>query len=150
MLAIRTRSFASAIALIAALPFGFACSDDPVDEGDPAEAVVTMRLTVGTQTLTINESGTVTGGPLVLPRGNTVVTAVFLDDANAVVGGLDTEFRLEVRSDNANVATFTRTSAFVGTLVGVAAGQTTLRFALFHVAENHEDFGFFPVPTTVQ
>jgi hypothetical protein len=137
-------------AALAVLPFAFACNDDPADEGDPAEAVVAMRLTVGSQTITINETGAVTGGPIVLPRGNTNIAAVFLDAANATVSGLDAEFRLEVTTDNASIAAFSRTSSFAGTLVGAAAGQTVLRFALFHVEENHEDFGFYPVPVTVQ
>ena len=146
----RFRSFHTTVALLAIVPFALACNDDPADEGDPAEAVVAMRLTVGGQTITISETGAVTGGPIVIPRANTAIAAVFLDAANAVVSGLDAEFRLEVTSDNASIATFARISAFAGTLTGVAAGQTTLRFALFHVAENHEDFGFYPVPTTVQ
>jgi hypothetical protein len=109
-----------------------------------------MRLTVGAQVITIDDSGGVTGGPIVIPIGNTPISAVFLDENDDVVPGLNAEFRLEVESNNANVATFSRTAAFTGNLVGVAAGQTVLRFALFHVAENHEDFGFFDVSTTVQ
>jgi len=149
MLPIRFRARAAALSLIALTALA-ACDDSPTDEGDPAESVVAMRLTVGTQTITINESGTVTGGPIVLPRGNTVISAVFLDAGNAIVAGLDAEFRLEVTTDNAGIATFTRLGTFNGTLTGVAVGQTTLRFALFHVEEDHEDFGFFGVPTTVQ
>lgn len=136
-------------ATLAMLPALGSCSDDPADEGDPAEAVVAMRLTVGAQIITIND-GNVTGGPIVIPIGNTPITAVFLDVSNGVVSGLDAEFRLEVASDNSNIATFSRTTAFAGNLAGVAAGQTTLSFSLFHVEENHSDFGPFPVQTTVQ
>jgi hypothetical protein len=142
----------SKLQLWAALPLILAfaaCGDDPVaQEEDPADAVVAMRLVVGSQTITVSDNGTVTGGPIVLPRGNTTITASFLDDANAVVTGLD-EFRLEVTTDNAAVASFTRTSAFVGNLVGSAAGQTILRFSLWHIAEGHNDFGPLPVSTTV-
>jgi hypothetical protein len=147
---IRFRSHASVLALFALSSAATACGDDPViEEPDPAEEVVAMRLTIGSQTITINELGTVTGGPILLPRANTTVTAVFLDEDDSIVTGLDAEFRLEVTIGNTTLATFTRTGAFSGTLAGVAAGQTTIEFALFHVAENHEDFGFFPVPTTV-
>ncbi|MCI0436606.1 MAG: hypothetical protein L0271_23655 [Gemmatimonadetes bacterium] len=138
--------------ILAVLPLVLAfaaCSDDPMEEEeDPAEAVVAMRLVVGNQTITVADNGTVTGGPINLTQGNTAVTASFLDAANAVVGGLD-DFRLEVTSDNAAVASFARTGAFTGNLVGAAAGQTTLRFSLFHIQEQHDDFGPLPVPTVV-
>jgi hypothetical protein len=142
------RRFAIALPLL--MLVAAACGDDPVAEEDPAEAVVAMRLTIGTQTITVSDNGTVTGGPIMIPVGNTAITAAFLDDANQVVTGLDAEFRLDVTTNNANVATFTATSAFAGNLTGVAAGQTILEFALFHIEENHEDFGYHDVPVTVQ
>jgi len=127
-----------------------ACDDDPADEGDPAEAVVAMRLTVGSQTITVDEFGAVTGGPIAVPVGTTTVTAAFLDANNQVVTGLDAEFRIDVISNNTNIATFTRTGTFTGNLIGVAAGQTSMEFALFHIEEDHEDFGYHDVPVTVQ
>jgi hypothetical protein len=147
---VRFRSLASVLAVFTLGAAATACDDDPlIEDPDPAEAVVAIRLTVGAQTITINDLGTVTGGPIVLPRAATTVTAVFLDEDDAIVAGLDAEFRLEVTIANGSLVTFSRTAAFSGTLTGVAAGQTTLEFALFHIEENHEDFGFFPVPTTV-
>jgi hypothetical protein len=143
------RPFLSRFALVA-LVAAAACDDDPVEEGDPAEAVVAMRLTVGSQIITVDEFGAVTGGPIVIAVGNTTITAVFLDDAGQVVPGLNAEFRLDVISNNSTVATFTSTGAFTGNLVGVAAGQTVMEFALFHIEEDHEDFGYHDVSVTVE
>ena len=144
---IRFRSFLPYFAMFTLLAVA-ACDDDPVEPEDPADAVVTMRLTVGTQAINITD-GNVTGGPINLSVGNMAITATFLDDAGAQVTGLD-DFELRVTSDNATVASFNRTGAFAGNLVGAAAGQTILRFSLFHLEEQHDDFGPFPVSVTVQ
>ncbi len=128
-----------------------ACGDDTA-EPDPEPEVATMRLTVGTQTITVNTSGTVTGGPLVVTRGTNVAVAATWLRADGTADPLVTtaEFRLSGTSDNAATATFTHTAGFSGTIAGVAAGTTQLRFGLLHIAENHNDFGPFPVPVTVQ
>ena len=146
----RTRftSVLSRLALISLV--AVSCDDDPADEGDPAEAVVAMRLTVGTQTITVDGFGNVSGGPITIPVGTTPITGAFLDAAGQVVTGLDAEFRLDVITNDANVATFAATGTFAGNLLGVAAGQTTLRFALYHIEEDHEDFGYHNVLVIVQ
>lgn len=61
----------------------------------------------------------------------------------------ESTFELAVEIDDESIVTFTRASAFAGTLNKVAAGSTSATFALFHVEEGHEDFGPFPVPITV-
>jgi hypothetical protein len=126
-----------------------ACGDDEVD---PEPQVETMRLVVGTQTITVNSSGTVTGGPIVVARNTpTTVTATFLR-ANGTADPLVTtaEFRLKGATDNAAIATFTFTTGFSGTITGLAAGTTLVRFSLLHIEEDHDDFGPHPVPITVQ
>jgi hypothetical protein len=53
----------------------------------------------------------------------------------------DTEFELRVESANTSVVTFTPTGAFTGTLNGLTAGNTTMEFVLWHLEEDHDEFG---------
>lgn len=128
------------------------CGDSTGPEEEEHEPeVATMRLTVGSQTINVAEDGTVTGGPIVIPVGNTTISAQFLLASGQPEPLVTADvFQLNVDSDNTGVAGFTRTAAFGGSLVGTAAGSTILRFALFHIEEGHEDFGPFPVSVTVQ
>jgi hypothetical protein len=118
-----------------------ACSDDPV-EADPEPEVATLRLVIGTQTVSVNvASGVVTGGPVVIARGNTNVTATFLradGSAEPLVTG--TLFRLDGTSSNNAVLTYTSTGPFTGTLNGLQAGNGTVTFALFHLEEGHNEW----------
>jgi hypothetical protein len=131
-----------------ALAFG-ACSN-ATDEGAEPE-VVMMRLTIGAQTITVSDNGTVTGGPIAITATGTVtVSAQFLrDDGTPDPLVTDALFQLNADPANAGIVTFSRTGAFTGTLTGVSAGSTTIEFSLFHISEGHEDFGPFPVPVEV-
>jgi hypothetical protein len=134
------------LAITGALLVG--CDDDGTEpEDDPADAIEEMRLTIGSGTVTIDRGGNVSGGPVTIAAGATVVTAVFLDDEGATVGGLD-EFELRVTPTNTGIMTWQSTSAFSGTLTHVSAGSTTVGFALYHIEEMHEDFGPFDVSIT--
>ncbi|MGI9629246.1 MAG: hypothetical protein ACR2QM_20655 [Longimicrobiales bacterium] len=128
-----------------------ACGDDTPMEEEQEPQVATMRLTVGAQTVDVAEDGTVTGGPISIPVGMTAVSVEFLL-ASGQPEPLVTaaEFQANVASDDETTVTFTRTSAFAGMLDGVASGSAVLSFSLFHIEEAHEDFGPFPVSTTVQ
>ncbi|MBM3899712.1 MAG: hypothetical protein FJ362_06105 [Gemmatimonadetes bacterium] len=137
--------------VLAALTLGLgACKDStgPDDHGH-AEEVHAMRITLANGTsVTVGETGTVTG-TLTIPRGvATAFTVTFLDDDGVVVDDLKaTEFQASV-SPNAGI-TFVRTGAFTGTLQGATAGTVIVRFGLFHVPHSHHDFGPFPVPVTI-
>jgi hypothetical protein len=126
------------------------CGSDPVDE-EPEPEVATMRLTIGSQTYDVDDSGNLTGGPITIPVGSTSVSAQFLraDDTPEPLVTSDV-FELRIEPADAAIADFTRGGAFNGTLVGIAAGSTTMDFALFHLDEQHEDFGPFPLSVTVQ
>jgi hypothetical protein len=111
-----------------------------------------MRLTVGASSVEVEEDGTVTGGPLMVPAGNSTLTVEWLradgtDDPLVT----DEEFQLIATVSNTAVLTATRVDAFSFTINGLQAGQsTTVEFALFHIEEQHEDFGPFTVTLQVQ
>jgi hypothetical protein len=131
-----------------ALPFIAACDEDPVEPDEHAEELAEVRLTVGSQTLTINEGGA--QGDLTIPNGPSSVTATFLaGDGDAVT--LDgEEFEIRLNTQNAAIVTFTRTGPFAGTLTGVADGSAVVAVSVFHKEEGHDDFGPFNVNVTVQ
>lgn len=135
-----------AAAVLAVLATGCKESTDP-EENEPE--VATMRLTVGTSTVTVSENGTVTGGPLRITTADQALTATFLK-ADGSVESLVTaaEFRLDVTGGTG--ITFTRTGSFAGNIRGAAASTTNVNVSLFHLIENHADFGPFTVPVQVQ
>lgn len=141
-----------ALAIAATFAVG-ACDSDSTgpDDHDHAEEVASIRLTVGSQTITIAENGAVTGGPVILTAGGaTAISAEFLADDGDEVDVHDDDFRLDIEPSNTGVVAFARTGAFAGTLSGVAAGQTQVAVSLFHLEENHPDFGPFDVSVSVQ
>jgi hypothetical protein len=142
-----TRYLTLALALTAA-----ACGDDDPVEPDPEPEVATMRLTVGSTSVTIASNGA-QSAPLPVALGANTITAAFLR-ADGSVEPLVTadEFELQVTPTTPTNLTFARTDAFTGTLTvtGLTSGQnTTAQMALFHKIEQHEDFGPFPVTLRV-
>jgi hypothetical protein len=119
------------------------------EEAEQEPEVAIMRLAVGGQTVDVADDGTVTGGPITL-NGTETITATFLKaDGTAETLVTADEFELQVTPSSAAL-TFTRTSAFAGSLTAVTAGSAQIEVALFHLVEQHEDFGPFNVPVTVQ
>jgi hypothetical protein len=136
----------SAVAVLASLALGAtACSED--DLGHELH-VDLMRITVGAQQLTVNSAGAVTGTVNIVQGVATNVTVEFLDDAmaDALAEHAD-DFQVQVEPDAG--ITFTRSGPFAGTITGTDIGAISVSFALFHIEENHEDFGPFPVNITV-
>ena len=119
------------------------------EEAEPD--VSSIRVTVGTQTITISSNGTVTGGPITITRPTApALSASFLKadgTQDAIAHGSD--FELNAVSASATLLTFTRTSGFAGTLTGLAAGSTQLAVSLRHIADGDAHFGPFNVPVTV-
>jgi hypothetical protein len=123
-----------------------ACSDDPPEEEEPE--VETMRLVIGATTVNFTGSScTPSVANVTIPTAGATVTATFLKaDGTPETLVNDTEFELRVEP----AGRFTRTSAFVGTISGGAAGTANLTFALFHKVEQHSDFGPCSLPVIVQ
>ena len=151
---LRPRRALVAAATLAAVALAAACDDGDDITGEDEPDVDRMELSVGTSVVNVSASGQVTGGPLVLPRGTSTVTARFLrQDGTPDPQVTTTEFRLAAYTLPSG-ATFTATAGtFAGALSmpSVLAGQAlTIGFSLFHVGEQHDDFGPFPVPVRVQ
>jgi hypothetical protein len=139
-----TRRLAAALLLSANAT---ACKES-TDPGENEPEVASIRLTVGASTVTIAENGAVTGGPLRITTADQPLTASFLK-ADGSVESLVTssEFRLDVTGGTG--VTFARTGPFAGTIRGSAATTSTVTVSLFHLIENHADFGPFTVPVQV-
>ena len=128
-----SRILAFAVMLPAAL---IACDDE--DETDPGAEVASVRITAGTQVVTINEAGVATGS-LTIPRNTaTAITAVTLR-ANGSAVTLPGEFRLDLFPPAS--ITFGRTGNFAGTLTGTTAGTFNINTCVFHTGEGHCDWG---------
>ena len=128
-----------------------ACGSNPTSAEDGEANVSSVRLTVGRQTITVSNTGTVTGGPITITRPTPVtISAVFLNAAGVqdpvAHGG---NFQLNATPADTTILTFARSSAFAGTLTGAAAGSTNLSVSLFHVTGGDNDLGPFPVPVVV-
>jgi hypothetical protein len=138
------------LALLLLVPTLSACDDDEEVEVDPADALAFVELTMGGVTLRLNESGNpVSGGPLIVAVGATLpITARVLDeDGNDINSTLDD---FELRGTSPTGVTFASTGDFTGTITGVTAGAGNIRFELFHVVEQHADWGPHDVAITVQ
>lgn len=135
-----------AASALVGMAFVAGCGDED-DDHDHEPDVETMRVVIGGTT--VNFSGA-TCSPSVssvtIPTAGAAVTATFLDDDGAVLDIHDDEFRLEVEP----AARFTRSGAFSGNLSGGAAGAANISFALYHLEEQHTDFGPCTVSVVVQ
>jgi len=138
------------LALLLLVPAFSACSDDEEVEEDPAEAIEIIELTVGGVALRLDLDGNVvSGGPLTVAVGATVpLTARFLDEDGDDISSTLGDF--ELRGTSPTGVTFASTGDFTGTITGVTAGAGNIRFALYHVIEQHEDWGPHDVAITVQ
>jgi hypothetical protein len=138
------------LALLLLVPTFSSCNDDDEVEEDPADAIEFVELTMGGVTLRLNlQGGVVSGGPLTVAVGAALpITARFLDedgnDINSTLGDF------ELRGTEPTRVTFASTGDFTGTITGVTAGAGNIKFALFHVIEQHEDWGPHDVAITVQ
>ena len=128
------------VAALMLLPAMAACSDDsdPIENDDPAEDIVMIRLNIGGQTVDITEAGA--NRTIDVPRGTTALAATFLNAAgNTVTLSSSSTYALEVVSSNTGRLTFARTAPFAGNLNGLQTGAATLAVSILH--GSHTDFG---------
>ncbi len=140
------------LAAVLAVPaFVAGCSDSAAPDG--RVEVHAIRLTVGEQVITIEQGGAVTGGPLVIEVGDIGLTAQFLDQEGELAPVAPADYRIEIVSDDEDVVTFARQTAFAGTLTGMAAGSARLAACLLRVAGEECQIGSLTamvVPVTVE
>lgn len=136
-----------ALALIAATAF-VACDDDPVAP-DPEPDVAAVRLTVGANSVTVSTTASPT---LTVASGTNTVTAEWLRADGSVESIVtDAEFELRIAQVSGTSFTWTATGARSGTLLMTglpSGGSTAAQVSLFHIAEQHSDFG--PLTFTVR
>ena len=131
-----------------------ACNDVAApDEGDHADEIVAMRLTVagtaGSATYRLTDGGVLTPSPLRLPVGVASVTVDFLDEQDAVLDDVPaSEYEIQFANLPTGLA-FARTGAFTGAFTGTASGTGTMQIQLFHLEEQHPDLGPYFLPTVV-
>ena len=130
------------------------CASDTSNNPVPEAEVAIMRLSVANQQVTVDQTGNVTGGPIVLRAGiSAAVTAVFLK----VTGEADPRVVPATYQLNAVVvgsapATFTRstTDPFSGSLTCDTPGSTVhVMFSLYNVERQHDTWGPFQVAVSV-
>ena len=126
---------AAALALM--IPAFVACDDDPVVDDEPE--IASVRLTVGTQTITMGPSGTVTGGNVTLVRNTATPVTITALAANGSTISLSNDFRVDFTTTGG--ITFARTGNFAGTLTGATAGTGTVQVCVFHTVAQHCDYG---------
>jgi hypothetical protein len=138
-------------ALAVALLATASCESDLIDAitGDPD--VSTMRLSVGGQTITINGSGAVTGGPITISSGSSVNVSAsfFTPDGDPDPNVTQASFQLNVTSSGS--VTFQRNSVnpFAGTLTASGGGSSQVSFALYDLEGQRNEFGPWPVTVVV-
>jgi hypothetical protein len=126
-----------------------ACDDDTTDPTDEPQ-FTTMRLTVGAQTINVNKSCVVTGGPIVIGTSNTAFGAQFLlanGSADPIVN--TTDFRLDVTVSNTGLLTFVSAAGFTGSFTRITTGSTSVLVELIHIEEQHDEISC-TIPVTVQ
>jgi hypothetical protein len=112
------------------------------DDDDNEVPIAAVRLTIGTQTVTINqETGAQSNAVTLAANAPTAITAVALradGQVETLVTAADFELRVTPVTNN---VTFTRTGPFSGTITRTAAGAATVQVSFWHLAEGHPEFG---------
>ncbi len=141
----RSLALATIFALTAAAA---GCGDSPTRPADHEDADA-VRLTVGTQSVTVDDVGAVTGGPLQLTLGTHTITAQFLDHDGDVINATlpANEYTLGITVAADGRLAFNRTTQFGGTITANTVGTTTVQVSLMH--GSHPDFGPVTLPVTV-
>ena len=126
-------------AVMALIGFASACNGST--DADPEPEIASVRITVGAQVVNISETGQQTGA-LTVAQGNTPVTVAWLradGTPDPVVNSEDFEVRLVAQGSTG--ISFTPSSPFAGTLSATSAGQKVVQVQLFHLDEQHDEFG---------
>jgi hypothetical protein len=136
-------------ALLTMVVVAAACGSDSTEPEEEEPEVFSMRLTIGSTTKTITTAST--DRSFAVARGANAVSVQWLKaDGTVETIATTVDFTLRMVPATGTPITYTPASAqsFTGTLnVTGAVTNATVNVALFHVAEQHEDFG--PIPITI-
>jgi hypothetical protein len=130
------------VAVLALLVVASSCGDSTEPEEDEP-SVTQLRLTIGSTTKTFTGAAG-EDRSFTVARGANAVTARWLrvDGTDDPVATTATFTLRVVPSSGSITYTPSATQSFTGTLnVSAAVTNAPTTFALFHVAEGHEDFG---------
>jgi hypothetical protein len=150
----RVRYAGTALLLIGALS---ACGDDEditEVETEVQAQVAAIKLTAGTQSVTVFKDGKITLAPISFIRPNIPITATLLDaDGKPLTNLTATEVDVKMGwlTGSSGSLTYTRTSAFTGTMGATSTGQLTGNFsvALYDNEARRLVFGPYNVPVLV-
>lgn len=132
----RTLRVAATMALV-----GFAAACNGSTDAEPEPQIATVRITVGTQTVSISETGQQTG-TLSIPQGNTAVAVAWLRADGSVDPVVNSEdFEVRIVPQGSTGISFTPAGPFAGTLNATTAGQKVVQVQLYHIEEQHDEFG---------
>jgi hypothetical protein len=125
------------------------CGSDSTEPAEEEPEVFSMRLTIGSVTKTITTAST--DKAFTVARGANAVSVTWLKaDGSVETIASTVNFTLRMVPATGAPITYTPASAqsFTGSLnVTAAVTNATVTVSLFHVAEQHEDFG--PIPITI-
>jgi hypothetical protein len=129
--------------------------DNPADEHtdiEPTSVSIRLGTTELARATRVDQTVVTTGGITVAAGSQTQeLTIVFLNDlGNPVAIGTDYHVRVQPATSSIATWTFTTPGGYLGRVVGVSAGNTTIGVSLFHgpLGEGHVTAGF-NIPVTV-
>ena len=126
-------------ATMALVGFAAACSGST--DAEPEPDIASVRITVGTQSVSISETGQQTG-TLTVAQGNTPVVVAWLRADGSVDPVVNSEeFEVRMIAQGSTGITFTPAGPFAGTLNATSAGQKVVQVQLYHLEEAHDEFG---------
>jgi hypothetical protein len=150
----RARGLGAVALLIVPL---IACDEDIEIDYSPsgtAALVNSIKVTLGTQTMTVFKDGRITLGPLALVRPSATITATLLDANDQPIPtaqASDVQVNMGRENNSSGLGiTFTRTSPFGGTLAATTAGTSSFTISVFDKINRRTAFGPFTVALLVR
>ena len=120
---LRSRRFLALGAVVSVLAVG-ACDDDDENGPDNEVEVSAMIIDAGTQSVSVSETGVVTGGPFVFALGDRAVTVSFRDENGDLIDEDDlVGYIAEATTNDADVVSVSPTGDFTFTITGESSSR---------------------------
>jgi hypothetical protein len=144
MIQLRRRFLATLVLTVFSLGAAGCSDDDPTEPPEEEEPdILTVRITVGTNSVTWNRTTGATSGDLVIPSGTSTLTAAYnRPDGTTETIVTNADFELRIAPVTGSAVAWTPNGAFGGSLVtsGVTSGQVIpVQLQLFHLEEGHAE-----------